>query len=329
MVSLPKSCFFLAADSNYFPYACLAALRITDVSIPIDGFILQMGVGRDDLEIARKLLGDRISLIDVSTYLSDFAAKNGRLGLSAYIRLFADELPEFASYDRIVYVDCDILFNRSIMDLADTGLKAPLLAAHDIPSYFDMTYRRRLPLRPGAPKFNSGVLVFNMPLVRSGGFLASSRRFAVDHPELCQAFDQDALNVAFEGQWQTMHPAWNVMTNFSGQIPFHQAYARHFSWGKPWSDKPLGVEAEALAIYRGLAKGTPWSPRFDRHASHVGNFIKRFGRTFDPLIGFLTKDEKLKRRSRFDAIKTNDLFASHADQELLAVQYPEKAAGYT
>ncbi|WP_214472987.1 glycosyltransferase [Mesorhizobium sp. dw_380] len=325
---MSKSCYFFATDGNYFPYACLAALRVAAVSDPIDGFILQMGVSHSDIETARKLLGGRITFIDVSTYLSDFAANNGRLGLSTYIRLFADQLPEFASYDHIVYADSDVLFNRSITDLANTDLKAPLLAAHDIPSYFDMTYRRRLPLRPGAPKFNAGVLMFNMSLVRSGGLLASSRQFAVDHPDMCQAFDQDALNVVFEGQWQTMHPAWNVMTNFSGQIPFHQAYARHFSWGKPWSDKPLGVEPEALAIYREMARATPWSSRFDRPASHLDNFIKRLGRKFDPLVSLLTHDEKLKRRSRFDAAKTNDLFASHADQELLAVQYPEKAAGY-
>jgi lipopolysaccharide biosynthesis glycosyltransferase len=327
LVSLQKSCFFFATDGNYFPYACLATLRAVTVSDPIDGFILHMGVSAGDIDIARKLLGDRITFIDVSTYLSDFAANNGRLGLSTYIRLFADQLPELASYDRIVYADSDVLFNRSITDLANTELKAPLLAAHDIPSYFDMTYRRRLPLRPGAPKFNAGVLLFNMPMVRNDGLLARSRQFAVDHPDICQAFDQDALNVVFEGQWQTMHPGWNVMTNFSGQIPFHRAYARHFSWGKPWSDIPLGVEPEALAIYREMAKATPWPNRFDRPALRVRNFIKRFSRNFDPLIGRLTRDEKLKRRSRFDAVKTMDLFASHADQQLLAVQYPEKAAG--
>ncbi|TIN31739.1 MAG: hypothetical protein E5Y31_00915, partial [Mesorhizobium sp.] len=246
---MPKSCFFFAADANYFPYAVLAARRVVDVSAPIDGYILAMDVGAEDLIAAGKVLGSQVKIIDVSAYLSGFAAKNGRLGLSAYIRLFADELPEFQSYDRIIYADSDILFNRSIVDLANSDLRAPLLAAHDVQSYFEPAYRRRLPLKPGAPMFNSGVLMFNMPMVREGHFLERSRQFAVDNPDLCVAYDQDALNVAFEGRWQTMHPAWNAMTNFSGQMPFSEAYARHFSWGKPWWRKPLGVEPEAMAIY--------------------------------------------------------------------------------
>ncbi|MGT2468247.1 hypothetical protein ACVOMV_31095 [Mesorhizobium atlanticum] len=38
-----KSCFFLATDAGYFPYACLTARRILDVSTPIDGFMLYTG----------------------------------------------------------------------------------------------------------------------------------------------------------------------------------------------------------------------------------------------------------------------------------------------
>ena len=144
--------------------------------IPIDGSHPADGRRRHDIEIARKLLGDRISFIDVSTYLSDFAANNGRLGLSTDIPpLLRDRLSSRPTTASSMWTAISFSTARSrIWPIPE--LKAPLLAAHDIPSYFDMTYRRRLPLRPGAPKFKPGVLMFNMPLVRSGGLLASSRR---------------------------------------------------------------------------------------------------------------------------------------------------------
>lgn len=317
----PNSCFFLAADQNYFPYACLAARRALDVSGPIKGFILQTGVGSNDLAAGNRLLGDRVTILDVSKFMQAMDFNPGHLSLATYIRLFADQLPEFEPYDHIVYADSDVLFNRSIADLAHTQLHAPLLAAHDEQSYFDAKYRKYLPMKPGAPKFNAGVLVFNMPLVRREGLLQRTRELASRH---IYGMDQGALNVAFEERWQTMHPYWNVMTNFSSQISFGESFGRHFSWGKPWSRHPTGVEPEALAIYRQLAKDTPWAGHFVGQARLV---LKSFTRKFDAVTGFLLNDEKRKRRSRFDAGHVSSVFAGHADRFMMAAQYPERVAG--
>ena len=137
------------------------------------------------------------------------------------------------------------------------------------------------------------------------------------------------LNVVFEGQWQTMDPRWNTMTNFSSQIPFEGAFARHFSWGKPWQARPLGVEPEALRLYRALAKATPWVDRFGASPSAAGLRFrkKRLGRKFDRVLGILTGKEKLVRRSRYEAGRALSLFADHARKGLAAIRFPEKALG--
>ncbi|WP_196814812.1 glycosyltransferase [Mesorhizobium sp. L103C131B0] len=321
-----KSCFFFAADQKFFPFACLAARRVLDVSTPVDGFILHTGIiPSEDRDAGERLLGGKIGVIDVTEFMD--ATNYNRAthpSLAAYIRLFADRLPEFESYDRIVYSDADVLFNRSIADLCNTPLKAPLLAAHDEQTYFDAKFRKHLPVQPGAPKFNSGVLVFNMPLVRREGLLERTRELASEH---VYGMDQGPLNVAFEGRWQTMHPFWNVMTNYTSQIPFSRCYARHFAWGKPWDRPPIGVEVEAMAIYRDLAKGTPWAGRFSSSWPVKRGILKNLGRKFDAISGILLNDEKRKRRARFDAEKVSAIFADHADKSMLAVQYPERVAG--
>ncbi|TGR60217.1 glycosyltransferase, partial [Mesorhizobium sp. M1C.F.Ca.ET.192.01.1.1] len=112
---------------------------------------------------------------------------------------------------------------RDINDLAGQTLHAPMLAAHDDYMYFRPSYRQKLGLKPGAPYFNSGVVVFDMNAVRADGLLERTRKTAIQG----SMNDQNALNVVFEGKWQTMHPNWNLQS--LGTIRFSQAWARHFA----------------------------------------------------------------------------------------------------
>lgn len=285
-----------------------------------------MGVSDAGLQAANDYLQGKIEIVDVSAFMERQSFNPGHLSLAAYIRLFADKIEALQRFERLVYTDADVLFNRSIIDLAETELRAPLLAAHDVQAYFAPKYRSKLSMQPGAPSFNSGVLVLDMPAVRHGNLLGIARDAA---SRRVYGLDQEALNVAFEGKWQTMHPNWNVMTNYSDQIPFDQAFARHFSWGKPWDKRPIGVEIEALAIYRELSRGTPWADRFEQTLPFRRGGLKKFGRRFDALIGFLLNDEKRKRRSRFNAARATSVFAADAEAGRLAVQYPEVAAGFS
>src|SRR5882757_3987843 len=322
---MTKSCFFLAADAKYFPYACLAARRVLDVSPPTDGFILQMDVVAADLAAARRLLGERVDIIDLSRMMRSVAFSPGHLSLAVYMRLFVDEMAEFAPYERVVYLDSDVLFNRSIADLIETPLNAPLLAAHDVQSYFEPGFRKRLSMSPGAPYFNSGVLLLDLPRVREEGLLSAARNFASLHVD---GLDQGALNLAFQGKWQTLHPAWNVMTNYSWQLPFGEAFARHFSWGKPWDKVPIGVELAALDIYRDLARDTPWSAPFQRHVPFERGLMKRFVRRFDKIGSMLNSRERLRRRARYDGRKVYEIFARQAEEGAMAAQFPEVLGGF-
>ncbi|MDI6026570.1 glycosyltransferase family 8 protein [Corticibacterium sp. UT-5YL-CI-8] len=328
-----KTCFYLAADKNYFPFACLAARRILDISRdPLPGYILHTAISDTDRSAAVSLLGDRVTLLDVSHFLDGLSARyDERITKATYIRLFADLLPEFNPYERIVYLDCDVLFNRDPAALAAAEMKLPLLAAHDMPSYYDLGYRSRLSLGDGAPYFNAGVLVMDLPAVREMGLLEKARSFVEQYPERCVQHDQDALNVAFEGKWQTLHPLWNVMTNLHWMPPFATADARHFSGQKPWRSRPTGVEKQAFEIYRALSEPTPWRDRFDRRYNprSVSLFLKALERRLNGVLAELTGNPRSLRKSRLDRrlpeiMKT---FADHADTNLPAVEYPEKVIG--
>ncbi|TPJ74795.1 glycosyltransferase [Mesorhizobium sp. B2-6-2] len=312
-----KSSFFLATDGNYFPYACLTARRIIDVSTPIDGFLLYTGASATDLEVARHLLKGKVELVDVTDFMTNFGFRFGTHSIAAYVRLFADQFPVFEPYDRIAYMDCDVLFNRDINDLAGQRLHAPLLAAHDDYMYFRPSYRQKLKLAPGAPYFNSGVVVFDMNAVREDALLEQTRKTAIHG----QMNDQNALNVVFEGKWQTMHPNWNLQSLGAREFRFSQAWARHFAGGKPWGNQ-VGVELEALGVWRDLAKDTPWRKPFEQRIPFERGVMKRFIRRFDAVAGLFGKDVQ-RRRARYDGTKMHRLYARQADEGAMAVQFPE------
>lgn len=88
-----------------------------------------MGVTASELKEARDYLQGSVEIVDVSAFMVHQDFNPGHLSLATYIRLFADKIEALAPYDRLVYADADVLFNRSISELACTELKAPLLAA--------------------------------------------------------------------------------------------------------------------------------------------------------------------------------------------------------
>jgi len=324
-------CFFLASDRDYFPYACLAALRALELSAwQASGFILHVDATEADRVAAAQLLGDSIGIVDASSFLQGLSYRyDGRITKTAYLRLFADLVPEFKPYSRVIYLDCDVLFNRDLSDLASIDLRVPLLAAHDLTAYYDLGFRDRLPVGPGAPYFNSGVLVFDLPNVREARLLEAARYFAENHGEQCVQHDQDALNVAFEGNWQTLHPLWNTMTNLHWMPAFSKTFARHFTGKKPWTNNPTGVETEAIAIYRRLSARTKWADKFRQPSRWMTLTLamKRLERTANAALAHLDADGRRLRRARFNQKLSLiwDLLSEDANNCQLARSFPERA----
>ncbi|TIO47799.1 MAG: hypothetical protein E5X98_25170, partial [Mesorhizobium sp.] len=62
------------------------------------------------------MLGAAVKIVDVSDLMKEFDFDPGHLSVATYIRLLADKLAVFEPYDRLVYVDTDVIFNRSITD---------------------------------------------------------------------------------------------------------------------------------------------------------------------------------------------------------------------
>ena len=159
-----------------------------------------------------------VNLIDVTNYyMEDFSAcPNEGAYCSPYtlIRLFADKIPNIP--DKILYLDCDIMFNKDICLLYNQDISAyEFAAARD-------HYGKYL-IRPDY--INAGVLLFNIAECKKTGLFQTARNLIKKKKWLFA--DQDALWHAatkkkllpqkFNDQ-KFLHPKSTVVRHFSKRL---------------------------------------------------------------------------------------------------------------
>lgn len=253
----------LAADSGYFPFACIAAKQaIARASKPLPVVLIHDGVPEDTLAAARKYLPELV-LADAAPLLE---GRNFNTGMwpsrATYIRLFIDQIPAIDAYDRVLYIDSDVSVVADPWTLLNTDLaQAPVMAAFDWRHLPDTSFRSRLSLPAGTPYFNAGVMLFDLAAIRAQGQLEAARNFATNHRDLCIDHDQDALNVAFQGKWQVLDWRWNAVSLY-GDLMKKRPFIRHFTGKKPWFPDKRGVEPEFIDIWRTAIQASPWPDLF-------------------------------------------------------------------
>lgn len=202
-------------------------------------------------------------------HIADLKTEN-HLNLVTYLRLFMPQLLP-ATVHRVLFLDADLLVQRSIHSLWQTPLgDAPVAAVHDyftpylntrqavgraticdrqpdkclpIPNY------RELGLRDTAGYFNAGVMLVNLQHWRQRDVLGQALALLRTHREHVRYCDQYALNVLFSDQWKPLDLRWNQNSNLwawrdARESAFDPALYRqmrndpwivHFTWTrKPW-----------------------------------------------------------------------------------------------
>lgn len=142
-------------------------------------------------------------------------------GLLAYSRLAAASL--FPQYDRMVYLDMDLVVQADVAELFDQPLDGcPLGAVSDM-MVWNMQSGAKEPhlermtlLGMGSPTnyFNSGVLVMDLNAIRLQGYEEQLWQMVREHHQEFNYQDQDAMNLAFGGLWKHLPLEWNYHFTF-------------------------------------------------------------------------------------------------------------------
>lgn len=210
---------FFSADDNYIPYLDVAILSlIANASKAYNYRIIVLNTGLD--EENKRLIkhneqrGFAIDFVDISAQLEGIRQSFKRVyhfSIAAYYRLFIASL--FPQYDKIIYLDCDVVVRGDISRLYNTELGDNILGAVadqfvPVTSEFRAYVEQAIGVNADT-YFNSGVLLINLAQFRKNKIeqrfvnLITKYNFELLDP------DQAYLNYLCYGKTRLLPNGWN------------------------------------------------------------------------------------------------------------------------
>lgn len=198
-----------------------------------------------------------------------------RGSIMQYARLFIGRLP----YDRVLYLDCDVMLRRDIGTLWNTDLQGKVLAA--VPDVFSPYYRRGMELAPEDPVYNDGVMLVDLQKWREHRVEEKALAFIHRHAGKPVKNDLGVINAVLSRETLPLPPAWNAVTAFYDFTYEEMLYYRkppayfsketvekaaadpaivHFTTSfcssRPWEE---GCSHPFATEYTEIRKTTPWA----------------------------------------------------------------------
>lgn len=180
-------------------------------------YILDSGISEDNksklLSLSEKYKRSGMIFIpakDISKELS-VEVNLDRGSLSQYARLFVSSvLP--SELNRVLYLDCDIIINKSISELWNLDLEGNTIGA--LNDAFSKYYRRNIDLEENDIMFNSGVMLIDLDKWRDNSIEQKLMSFIKKKKGKIQQGDQGALNAVLSRETYCFEPRFNSVTIF-------------------------------------------------------------------------------------------------------------------
>lgn len=207
----------------------------------LEGFISQYKQQLEWIAVSKQKVGHLVT--------------NAHATTAVYYRLLIPELLD-TKIKKILYLDCDLLVQKTIVDLWETNTNNHCLAAVKDLLYEEDNY---LHLPDGIAYFNSGVMLINLDKWREKKVTQKAIQFLEENPDIIRFWDQDALNVVLLGEWTSLPEIWNVSSTYysiNREDIIKQAAIIHFTGThKPWSSH---CEHPKKGEYFKYIRNTPW-----------------------------------------------------------------------
>lgn len=145
--------------------------------------------------------------VDKNLVMSCPIYKHDYPSVAVYLRLFIPQyLPQ--SVNKVLYVDCDVIFEGNIDELYNIDITHYALAAvEDAPN--ENPTRLKYDEKDGY--FNSGVMLLNVSYLRDINFTENALAYISKHKNRIIFHDQDVMNALLHGKVLFLPIKWNLL----------------------------------------------------------------------------------------------------------------------
>lgn len=210
---------FFSTDDNYIPYLDVAiASLIANASKDYDYRIIVLNTGLNPENVSKVKLNERdgftIDFIDISKNVENIKShfKNVyHFSIVTYYRIFIASL--FPQYDKIIYLDCDLVVLGDISKLYNTELGENILGAVSDQyvcntKEFRLYAEKAINVNPDT-YFNAGVLVISLEQFRKNDIENKFINLITEHNFDLLDPDQAYLNYLCFGKTVILPNGWN------------------------------------------------------------------------------------------------------------------------
>lgn len=220
--------------------------------------------------ITQKYIGTELYIIDGKKYINLPTHKiegtcvgETILARSSLYRLIPTIFSEFNEYDKIIYLDVDIIVKKDISNLYDTDLQDEYVAGVRHPKYLEYLIEH-IDSKIRDRYIFSGLLVMNLKKMRMTEYNQKILDILNNTEIILKLLDQDILNIVCQGNVKFIEQQYNVIPDMydlyeNKNIDFSNEYITihevlnaiynpsiiHFAGSKPWNKKknmPLKYE---------------------------------------------------------------------------------------
>jgi lipopolysaccharide biosynthesis glycosyltransferase len=187
-------------------------------------------------------------------------------------------LIESVKTDKFLYLDSDLVIEKDISKLYEKKFNKNLaFAVEDT----DITLKDKENIGHSDKDryFNAGVILIDMKNWKRKKITQKAIEFIRENPKKISFADQDGLNYALKGKWQTIDSSWNSLAKkfyFSKKLNYKNLIIHYGGFHKPWNFVDV---VPYKSRYQYYVRQTPWKNTNYLDKSFVGN-LKRLKKWF-------------------------------------------------
>ncbi len=235
---------FFASDDNYAPFLAVTLKSLLSNASKDYFYKIHVLTSKIRTEYKTKILNTltenaSIEFISLSKELDKIKSKlqlRDYYSMETYYRFFIANL--FPQYNKVLYLDCDIIITGDISELYNTNIKNYLVAAaqEQVMAHYDVfgNYVEQALDVKCKKYFNAGVLLINTEMFRAfdiqGRFITLLKKFKFRVTQ-----DEDYLNVLCKDRVRYLDIGWNKMPFEEEDYDEANTKLIHYNLGwKPW-----------------------------------------------------------------------------------------------